>query len=119
MNPFTFIKRMFQAAGCLIVTGVMAGSALVSYVEKNPAAQERLELSAKHAELQVDEESTFFEKVSALISSWWNSDELVAEEAQDEALSKESEKRRKDRDRERRFNEGRSNEGDDYYGSSS
>lgn len=115
MNPFTFIKRIFQAAGCLIIAAAMAWGALVSYVDKNPEAQERIELSAKHAELQVDEESTFFEKVSALISSWWNSDELVAEEA----LSKESEKRRKDRDRERRFNEGHNSESDDYYGSSS
>lgn len=119
MNPFTFIKRIFQAAGCLIVAGVMAGSALVSYVEKNPAAQERIELSAKHAEMQVDEESTFFEKVSALISSWWNSDELVAEEAQDKALSTESKTKREERERERRFNEGHSSESDDYYGSSS
>lgn len=119
MNPFTFIKRIFQAAGCLIIAAAMAWGALVSYVDKNPEAQERIELSAKHAELQVDEKSTFFEKVSALISSWWNSDELVAEEAQDEALSKESEKRRKERDRERRFNEGHNSESDDYYGSSS
>ncbi len=117
MNPFTFIKRMFQAAGCLVVLAVMSVSALTAYVDKNPAAQERIELSAKDAEMRVDEDSTFFEKVEALISSWWNSDELIAEQAQDKALSAESKKKQEQRERERRFNEGYSSESDNYYGS--
>lgn len=118
MNPFTFIKRIFQVAGCLIIAAVMAWGALVSYVDKSPEAQERIELSVKDAEMRVDEDASFMEKVGALISSWWNSDELVAEEAQDKALSAESKKKREQRERERRFNEGQNSESDDYYGSS-
>jgi hypothetical protein len=118
MNPFTFIKRIFQAAGCLVVAVVMSGSALTAYIDKNPAAQERIELSAKDAEMHVDEDSTFFEKVGALISSWWNSDELIAEASQDKALSAESKKKRDQREREQRFNESHYSESDDYYGSS-
>jgi hypothetical protein len=117
MGIFTFIKRIFQAAGCLIIAAVMASSALTAYIDKNPAAQERIELSAKDAEMRVDEDSTFLEKVGALISSWWNSDELIAEEAQDKALQAESKKKREEREREQRFNETRDSSNDDYYGS--
>jgi hypothetical protein len=118
MNPFTFIKRLFQAAGCLVVAVVMAGSALTAYVDKNPEAQERIKLSALDAEMRVDEDSTFFEKVGALISSWWNSDELVADAEQDKALRAESKKRREERERDNRFNDTQYSENDDYYGSS-
>lgn len=119
MNPFTFIKRIFQAAGCLVVAVVMSGSALTAYIDKNPEAQERVKLSVMDAEMRVDRDSTFFEKVGALIASWWDSDELVAEAQQDKALRAESKKAREERERERRFNDGHSYDSDDYYGSSS
>jgi hypothetical protein len=118
MNPFTYIKRIFQAGGCLVVAVVMAGSALTSYVDKNPAVQERIELSAKDAETRVDEDAPFMEKVGALISSWWESDELIADAQQEKTLEAESKKKQKQREREHRFNDSQYHENDDYYASS-
>lgn len=118
MNPFTFIKRLFQTAGCLVVVVVMAGSAVTAYIDKNPEAQERVKLSVMDAEMRVDEESTFFERLGALIASWWDSDELVADAKQDKELREESKKQRAERERERRFNESHYSDSDDYYGSS-
>lgn len=118
MGVFTIFKRLFQATGCLIIAAVMAGSALTSYVDSSPEVQERLKLSVEDAETRVDEEDSFWTKMSALISSWWESDELVAEAEQDKALAAESKKKREESERERRFNESQYSSNDDYYGSS-
>lgn len=118
MNPFTFIKRTIQAVVLLIVAVVMAGSAFVSYVEKDPDARARAEVIGRDAEMRVDEDSTFLEKVSALIASWWDSDELIAEAEQDKALEAESKKKAAEREREAAFNDSQHSSNDDYYGPS-
>ncbi|MBP6363471.1 MAG: hypothetical protein KA233_12575 [Novosphingobium sp.] len=119
MNPFTFIKNTIRAAGCLIIFAVMAGGSLVSYVESNPDRSGRMAAIGWEAEQRVDRDAGFIEKVGALISAWWDSDELVAEAQQDKALEEESKEKREARERERRFNDSQYREGDDYYGSSS
>jgi hypothetical protein len=117
MGIITIIKRTFQAAGCLIIAGVMAVSGLASYVEANPVANDRMEVIEREAKQRVDEDAGFFEKVGAIIAAWWDADELVAEAEQDKALNAHSKKKQEERERDRRFNDSQYSESDDYYGS--
>lgn len=118
MGIFTIIKRMFQAAGCLIIVIVMAGSSLIFYVESNPEPSERMEAIGQEVDDRVDSDAGFLERLGALISAWWDSDELVAEAQQDKALQEESKTRREENERERRFNDSQYSSDDDHYGSS-
>ena len=115
---FTSIKRVFQVLVCIVLLGGFSLTALYNYIDTNEEVQARLKLSVEDAETRVDEDAGFLEKAGALIASWWNSDELVADEAQDKALQAESSKKSEEREREHRFNETQYSENDDYYGSS-
>jgi hypothetical protein len=113
------IKRVFQVLAFIVLLGGVSLTGLYNYIDTNEEVQARLKLSVEDAEMRVDEDAGFFEKLGALIASWWDSDELVAEAEQDKASSEHSKKQREERERERRFNDSQYREGDDYYGSSS
>jgi hypothetical protein len=114
----TSIKRVFQGLVLIVLLGGISLTGLYNYIDSNEAAQARLKLSVEDAETRVDRDAGFFEKAGALIASWWDSDELIAEEAQDKALQAQSTKKREAREQEHRFNENQYSDNDDYYGSS-
>ncbi len=118
---FTNIKRVFQALVCIVLLGGFSLTALYNYIDTNAEVQARLKLSVEDAETRVDDDAGFLEKASALIASWWDSDELVADAQQDKDLSEQSKKRQEQREREHRFNDSQyndtqSSENNDYYG---
>jgi hypothetical protein len=114
----TLIKRSFQGLGCLVLLGIVllsgAGS-ISSYYENNPEAQKRLEVSAKDAELRVDEDAPFWTKVGVLITSWWHSDELIAEAQTEKALEEQIKAKNRAEEESHRFNNGYDSSGSDYY----
>lgn len=112
-----FLKRAIVAVVGLVIVFVFALTALYQYIDKSPDAQERLELSAKRAELSISEDDGFLTKLGVLIAVWWNSDELVADAREDKELAeKEEAERRKDAEAER-FERDESSYSGDYYGS--
>ena len=114
----TSIKRVFQVLVCIVLLGGFALTGLYNYVDTNEEVQARLKLSVEDAETRVDREAGFLEKAGALIASWWDSDELVAEAQQDKALHEESRKKQEKRESEQRFNDSQYSSNDDYYGAS-
>jgi hypothetical protein len=115
---FTSVKRVFQVLVCIVLLGGISLTGLYNYIDTNEEVQARLKLSVEDAEMRVDRDAGFWEKAGALISSWWDSDELVAEAQQDKDLRDHSKKQQEERERERRFNDSQYSENDDYYGSS-
>lgn len=116
MTIGTVIKRGFQALGCLWLLGVVVLGGTSAYFENNKEAQKRLEVSAEDAMLRVDEDAPFWTKVGVLVTSWWNSDELIEEAANDKALEAKATAKRKEDEESRRFNDSHYNSSDDYYG---
>ena len=110
------IKRSFQALGCLWLLGVIVLGGVSAYMENNKEAQARLEISAKDAEFRVDEDAPFLTKVGVLVTSWWNSDELIEEAKTEKALDQQAEAKSKADEESRRFNDSSYNSSDDYYG---
>lgn len=114
----TVIKRTLQVLIGLFLLGGFAISALSSYVENSPEAQERLKVSVEAAEYRVDEDAGFLAKLGTLISAWWESDELLAEAKTEKALEQQAKAQRKKEEADRRFNETSYSSNDDYYGTS-
>jgi len=115
VSPIKAIKRSFQAAGCLIVLGVAAIGGISSYVERNPETKERLEISERVASDRIDHDAGFFTKVGALISAWWESDDLVEEVRTEKAEAEQDKAARRKEAEARRFNDSSYNSEDDYY----
>lgn len=118
MSIVGFIKRAIVALIGLVMLGAFALTALYQYIDNSPEAQERLEISAKRAELSVNEDDGFFTRVGLLIAVWWNSDELVADAREDKAAEERARAERKKQREAEAFEQGDSYYSNgDYYGS--
>ncbi len=109
------IKRTFQGLGCLMVIGVYLVLGTASYFGNNPEADKRFEVSAEDAKHRVDEDAPFWTKVGVLVTSWWHSDELVAETQAERALDERAEAKNQAEDESNRFNDSAGGSDNDYY----
>lgn len=115
MSISGFLKRAIVAVVGLVIVFVFALTALYQYIDKSPDAQERLELSAKRAELSISEDDGFLTKLGVLIAVWWNSDELVADAREDKELAEQEQAERRKEAEAARFRDDTADSNDDYY----
>lgn len=115
MTAITLIKRTFVVIVALVMLGFFALAGVTTYYENSPEARERLELSAKSIEDEVDEDTGFWTTLSMLVAAWWDSDELVDEAKREKSEEARSRADRKRDEEARRFNDSQYDSGSDYY----
>ncbi|MFM5950089.1 MAG: hypothetical protein ACKOPM_12840 [Novosphingobium sp.] len=115
MTVATLIKRTIVVIIGLAIVVAAALTALYHYIDRSPAAQERLELSAKSIEGEVEDDTPVLTTISLLIAAWWESDKLVEEAKRDKAETARYQADRKREEEARRFNDSQYDSGSDYY----
>ena len=117
MSVAGFVKRAIVGVVGLTLLIGFALTSMYHYVDRNPEAQERLELSAKRAELSANDDDGFWTKVGLLFAAWWDSDDLIADAREEKAERDKSVAERKQRDAASGFERGDTYySNDDYYG---
>lgn len=115
MPVLTFLKRGIQLIILLAIGAVALLTGLYTYIDSSPEAQERIKVSVEDVEGRVDPEAGFMTKATALVASWWSSDEIVAEKRTETALSAKAAADERKEEESRRFNAGDSGFDGDYY----
>jgi hypothetical protein len=111
----SLIKRTIVAMIALVMLVVFALTGLYHYVDRSPEAQQRLELSAKSIEGEIDEETGFMTTLSLLVAAWWDSDKLVDEAKREKSETAKAKAEHKRDEEARRFNDSQYNPDSDYY----
>jgi hypothetical protein len=115
MTVATLIKRTIVVMIGLVMVVAAALTGLYHYVDRSPAAQERLELSAKSIEHEVEDDTPVLTTISLLIAAWWDSDKLVEEAHREKAETARQQADRKREEEARRFNDSQYDYNSDYY----
>jgi uncharacterized membrane protein len=115
MTAASLIKRTIVAMIALVMFVVFALTGLYLYIDKSPEAQQRLELSAKSIEHEVEDDTPILTTLSLLIAAWWESDELIDEAKRDKAETAKAKADRKRDEEVRRFNDSQYDSSSDYY----
>lgn len=115
MGAITLIKRTVLALIGLGVLVVISISFLAAWFQSNPPDPDRIEAMERAAKHRVDEDSGVMEKIAVLVSTWWESDDLVAEAKQEKADREREREADRRAEEERRFNTPQYYGNDDYY----
>lgn len=115
MTAATLVKRLIVIVIMLVMLGFFALAGVTTYYQNSPEARERLELSVKSIEDQVDEETGFWSTLSMLVAAWWESDELVEEAKREKSSEAKASADRRREEEASRFNDSQYDASSDYY----